>query len=307
LHGEGKGGEYWPGPADTHFAKRTPSFAPPPLPPLLRSRTCCGWCGVLCLPPVQNQGSHDVGAASTGAAGGTLLPHHKPMRTQMHSSHPTAFSPLPSRSCTSPDVLPAPAGTSGASYPVAFKLTHKVQKVVTLEVNPLETVAEVKGRLAAVAGLSGPLQLIVVGQKLADLSTWGSLGLDKESVIHCTETAKVGNADRAQCGLGWVWSVGGGGGGGSCATPALLRLSRTLCVVRCLLLPCKIRKILTRGRPPVALQGVRVRIVCVCTHDAQVTSHCLVHASVPILCFPRCTANSRGECRRPLPRELQAH
>ncbi len=249
-----------------------------------------------------------MGAASTGAAGGTLLPHHKPMRTQLHSSPPTAFSPLPSRSCASPDVLPAPAGTSGASYPVAFKLTHRDQKVVTMEVNPLETVAEVKGRLAAAAGLSGPLQLIVAGKKLADpSSTWGSLGLDKESVIHCTEMAKVGNAGWTQCGFWLVGGVGWGGGGSVCAAPALLQLSRTLCVVRCLLLPCKIRKVMTRGRPPVALQGVRARVVCLCTHDAQVTSNCLVHASVPILCFPRRTANSRGECRRPLSLELQAH
>jgi hypothetical protein len=59
--------------------------------------------------------------------------------------------------------------------------------VVALDVSPLETVAEVKGRLAATAELSGPLRLVCGGTLLADPSTFGSLGLDKESIIHCTE------------------------------------------------------------------------------------------------------------------------
>ncbi len=70
--------------------------------------------------------------------------------------------------------------------------------MVTLDVSPLETVAEVKGRLAATAELAGPLRLVCGGALLADPSTFGSLGLDKESIIHCTEKGEVGNTGRTR-------------------------------------------------------------------------------------------------------------
>jgi hypothetical protein len=70
---------------------------------------------------------------------------------------------------------------------LSFKLISRGDRVVTLDVSPLETVAEVKGRLAAAAELSGPLRLVCGGSLLADASTFGSLGLAKESIIHCTE------------------------------------------------------------------------------------------------------------------------